>query len=746
MRIDRKLLAMMLLCSSFGASGVAGELFYTGKMLPEAQQLTGEFEVIDINKDSFSVVLCKSEKFPAAALLEKWFANTIEKLPVGSKTSKVTVIIGLIDDEKLKPIVDEKPLIADRKQSYVVRIKKSTKGDDTTVYVAGLDNRGAFYGGVTVLNMLNIMPEKATLKLADMNDYPVYERRFADVYYGLPGAGVIEDSLRFKLNGMGLQHRSNWRLFGMDEHNKLYGRTAPLIKEYSQTYQVMDFMLLLHVYAGGRDQDLPLNIANESEVFGITERCIEAARNGIMHIMICVDDMTPMENGVYACLYQDEKDKFGSVGKAHAYLLNRIVDALKEAKLDAEVSIVVAPYAQSHIPDGSPIKVYFDDMCEIMYDEIPIVWTGPVVCSRSIGKYDYERYKKMVGNHELYLWDNSNAHGMPTIHWISDFYDGFEKDSYKSMVYLNVNLAGRNNFWDLLFSGTAADYLWNPYAFDEKGAYRNSLEMLLGDRASWPLMKRITNNLQQLGLVENNLVRKQLIKKLDEDIAELDKLNVTNLTWPLKAAVDRTRAVAEANLATGEIKLVAAEPIIDGKLDDEIWRSLPVYELGTVNGEVVPEHKRATFQMAFTRDKLLLGARMKLVDQLPEQKFLKHDDEIFRAADVVELFVGDGEKYGHFAVEYQGNYFDAFMKDNSDTYNPVWQVATDLNNDEWTMEMAIPFEELAKIGLKQPGGNAVWRINFCREYNKAGENQTWSPIGNNRFHEKRLFGQMKFVE
>ncbi len=746
MRLNKGLLAAVgLLLGSWSVTG-AEKFYYTGNLQPEPQQVLGDFEILKFAPGKLDIEFDSVEVMPSSKLLKKWYDEALSATKDSkAEGGRLALKVGLLTSPMLAPIADEAQYVKERKEGYVIRVVKNAETQDTTIYVGGTDNRGAFFGGLSVLSMMNVTPEECFIKMTDLNDYPIYERRFADVYYGAESTDTIDKILHFKLNGMAMQHRSNWREFGMDKDNRYYRKTPGVIELYDKEYGLVDFMLLMHVYAGERDKDLPLNIANEEEVKGVVERCVEAARNGVMHIMVCVDDMTPMRNGLYACLYPEEEAKFGSIGKAQGWLVNQVYDAVKKECPAVEISVVPAPYSQMSVPDGSPIKVYFDDMCEIMYDDIPIVWTGPVVCSRSIGKYDYDRYKKMVGNHELYVWDNSNCHEPPTPHWVTDFYEGFEKDSYKKMVYLNTNLHGRNTFWDAVFIGTAGDYLWNPSSFDVWGSYENTVKMLVGIE-DFSLFKRVTNHIQQLQKVDNNQVRKQLIKSLDADIAELNKLNVNNLVWPLEAAVNRIRAVAEANLAQGDVRFVAAEPVIDGNINDEVWKNLPVYSLGTIHGDELPAGKSGTFQMAFTRDKFLFRAELNLLKPATIKKIMKHDDNVFGASDVIELFIGDGEKYAQFAVDCTGNYFDGYMELNCDYFDPEWEVASILSDDKWTVELAIPFAELEKIGLSQPGGNTIWRFNLCREYNDASEYQSWSAIGNNRFHESRLHGQIKFVE
>ena len=118
------------------------------------------------------------------------------------------------------------------------------------------------------------------------------------------------------------------------------------------------------------------------------------------------------------------------------------------------------------------------------------------------------------------------------------------------------------------------------------------------------------------------------------------------------------------------------------------------------------KHKPTEAWMYWTPDAL----RLRLLCHDPEIVALKRGvqgcDVNLWGGDHFELFIdrGDGEAYRHLALNPAGGLYDAKGGDSS--WNPAWQVKTEVGPDAWTADIAIPFSELG--GRPETGDQ--WQI------------------------------------
>jgi len=92
--------------------------------------------------------------------------------------------------------------------------------------------------------------------------------------------------------------------------------------------------------------------------------------------------------------------------------------------------------------------------------------------------------------------------------------------------------------------------------------------------------------------------------------------------------------------------------------------------------------------------------------------------------DCVEIFLdvdSDRSTYVHLIANANGAQYDALGED--PTWNCSWSAAAKREDNAWTVEVAIPFQEL---GVEDIESGEVWLANFCRERKPVDELSCWS--------------------
>ena len=127
---------------------------------------------------------------------------------------------------------------------------------------------------------------------------------------------------------------------------------------------------------------------------------------------------------------------------------------------------------------------------------------------------------------------------------------------------------------------------------------------------------------------------------------------------------------------------------------------------------------------------------------------VRKDDDVWKGDDV-ELFLSIGEApkpYRHFIVnpgnlQWDGRSPESLVGGNDDdvSWDAQWQSGVHTGEDQWTAELAIPWDALG--GRPEPG--ALRRANLCRQRSRTGELSTWSQMLRS-FLEPEAFGVWQF--
>lgn len=206
--------------------------------------------------------------------------------------------------------------------------------------------------------------------------------------------------------------------------------------------------------------------------------------------------------------------------------------------------------------------------------------------------------------------------------------------------------------------------------------------------------------------------------------------------WLICAACS---AAAAADPYTVEVRRVATPPVLDGRMDDACWKE------AAVAGAFVPGYgggaKRVADQtevrLCYDAQRLyvfwkLFESRMEGLVPGPDED--TRDMYLGAAADTVQLLLVPRKldvEIGLFSCPRGIRYHDVSSVLGT-AYNPEWEVKAGRGEGFWTVEMAIPFAELARgipgVFLGTPRDGEAWGIHFVRERSSSGDCSQWKPL------------------
>jgi hypothetical protein len=213
----------------------------------------------------------------------------------------------------------------------------------------------------------------------------------------------------------------------------------------------------------------------------------------------------------------------------------------------------------------------------------------------------------------------------------------------------------------------------------------------------------------------------------------------------------------------------ASRPVIDGKLDEPVWRSAAVLGpfVDTFNGKAPRSHAvAANARIGWDDEHLYLG--FEVADRAPTTPFRRDDVDphLWGRASAVEIMLqpgdpGDNRDYYEIQVDTVGAVFDTHW---DDYMTPLqggpadrifghqdWSCAAeraavvDLGRS-YTIEFALPWRSLTPGRTPiPPRPGDVWRLNLYSFRDGQRLALGWSPIrGQGNFHRSSRFGRIRF--
>ncbi|SEG49608.1 Carbohydrate family 9 binding domain-like [Halpernia humi] len=195
---------------------------------------------------------------------------------------------------------------------------------------------------------------------------------------------------------------------------------------------------------------------------------------------------------------------------------------------------------------------------------------------------------------------------------------------------------------------------------------------------------------------------------------------------------------------------VSSAPKIDGILDEEIWKNVPVaqnfVEFQPQNGKAESPDFRTEVKILYDDTAIYISAMMydpepdKIAKELVERDDVGNDDFF----DVLLNGYNDKQQSLEFLVMPSGVQFDAKLtNDNEDgNWSAVWYSAAKINEKGWAVEMKIPFSELRfpKKDIQK------WGLNFIRFTRRNKVKTTWNFVDNKKNSLLLFDGTLKGIE
>ncbi len=232
----------------------------------------------------------------------------------------------------------------------------------------------------------------------------------------------------------------------------------------------------------------------------------------------------------------------------------------------------------------------------------------------------------------------------------------------------------------------------------------------------------------------------------------------------------------------GYVCVKAASPVlIDGKLDDQVWKDAPwTDDFVDILGDLRPRPRfRTRAKMLWDDTYFYIAAE--LIEPHVWGTLTRHDSVIFHDNDFEVFIDPDGDHHEYYEIEINAlnTEWDLLLEKPYRDGGPAvdaWEIpglktATSVDgriNDpsdqdrSWTVELAIPWKALEPRAHRAcpPLGGDQWRINFSRveweqtndgkSYskvpNKPEDNWVWSPQGVIDMHRPSRWGFVQFSE
>jgi hypothetical protein len=183
------------------------------------------------------------------------------------------------------------------------------------------------------------------------------------------------------------------------------------------------------------------------------------------------------------------------------------------------------------------------------------------------------------------------------------------------------------------------------------------------------------------------------------------------------------------------LRIAGAPPVIDGRLDEPVWRHAPVATGFVVNTPRpgAPASLRSEARVLVDGEAIYIG--LTYLDPEPatiHAPLARRDDETVSDWAFVEIDSRHDRRSGFsFGVNPRGVQVDGLWSDDvvyDSSWNAVWEAAAHVDAHGWTAEVRIPFSQLAfSLPRESSGGELVWGINFYRYSPGHGESSNWSP-------------------
>ena len=185
---------------------------------------------------------------------------------------------------------------------------------------------------------------------------------------------------------------------------------------------------------------------------------------------------------------------------------------------------------------------------------------------------------------------------------------------------------------------------------------------------------------------------------------------------------------------------------LDGILDDAAWESVPwdgdFTQWRPNDGE--PASQRTQFKVLYDDKYIYFGFRCYDTEPDKIERRMGRRDEF--PGDWVEVNIDsyhDLRTAFSFTLSVSGVRNDELISNNGggwdESFNPIWQGKTNVDEEGWTAEVKIPFSQLRYDGENE---NHVWGLQVMRRLFRLEERSTWQHIPQNGAGWVSRFGEL----
>ena len=539
------------------------EITYTSG---EGMSLVGEVNVV-IHGEQESATLPKLEKILKENGISYTISNEIDD-------SKANILISSTSDhcdecaENLGGNVEA----LSEEQGYILSANNDTneKGE---IKIIGADSDGAYYGLMTLTQMLEQKTEDNKIAETVISDYPsVKLRGFVEGFYGYPWSfedrlSLMSESSDFKMNTYiyapkdDPYHKDQWRELYPDDKAEELRQLADEGKKDN-----MSFCWSVHPGNG-------FNYSTDDDYNALINKFEQLYSLGVRQFGISYDDLGGYVNG-----------------QQHADLINRVNREWVKVKGDVDPLIVVGTrYCNGWGPD---MQTYFKPFFSTLDDDVVVMWTGANTMS-AITKDAYEWPKTQTGvtDKNLAAWWN---------YPVNDYCDGNLMMS--PLENLDTDVDNLSGFFlnpmsqaeaskVAIFSG--ADYSWNVSGFERTSSWVRAIDELVPEASE--SFQRFADNISYIkdgfefdesrylvdtieafktalqnkeGIVEAATALKAEFTTMKNDVDVLRNIEDKNLYEEIEQHLNAYEAVAEAGISSMQAFIDAENGDVDACLSN----------------------------------------------------------------------------------------------------------------------------------------------------------------------------------
>ncbi|MGN0848168.1 MAG: hypothetical protein ACI4OV_00580, partial [Victivallaceae bacterium] len=392
---------------------------------------------------------------------------------------------------------------------------------------------------------------------------------------------------------------------------------------------------------------------------------------------------------------------------------------------------------------------YLIDWGKAAPPEVAWVWTGVDVTTPYIHKDDHDLIKGLIGDHDMFVWDNSNMIDAPMPRWHTEFYDGFRDDS-NGVLYYNGRLF--TDSWYVIYNLGANDSIWNPSAYDEVASNNYAISEFFGEDAV-AIMNNLREKLticRQAFMVGDRKTLKKELPELKKYLAALDALKLTDLegkpynSKPYHLNVASMQALLDRNVPQLEIPPITAKIYVDGNVTAAEWDGAAEMTLVPRDNKPGELHSGKVL-VKYDSNGVYFAVILENPGELPELGELPYDSPVFTHKDFVSIFLqpSAGGSYCQLTFDYAGNQYDEIRDDGGYAWNSDWKLKTMKTDSGWNAELYVPDIELELLAPTKPEPGVMWRCNVHRGDMLADKVYSWVP-GGWSFHQTEYFGELFF--